>query len=173
MQVAAEVPEADRIAAVRIETTRRISALGRQGRPREATLQLAEMARLGAKRNLSTVSPLLFANLDMMGRQGGLGRQRCSWQSMGRHMLFVRLAFATFRQESTARQVAHPVAIIRSPDICAWSSKMRPAIRFVPLLWHANVWVQLDAMAVPAPIDTRLPFLHFSISPHWKSCLAV
>lgn len=44
-----EPSEADRITAVRVETTRRITALGRSGRPREATLQLAEMARLGVQ----------------------------------------------------------------------------------------------------------------------------
>lgn len=93
---------------------------------------------------LLTVSPLLFANLDMMGRQGRpreatLQLAEMARLSMERHILFVRLAFATFRQEGTARRVAHPVAIIRRRDTCAWSPKKRPAICFVPLLWRVNV----------------------------------
>lgn len=36
-----EPSEADRITAVRVETTRRITALGRSGRPREVHLEMA------------------------------------------------------------------------------------------------------------------------------------
>lgn len=53
--------DAERVTAVRVETTRRITALGLSGRPREATLQLAEMARLGVQPDNMAATALVNA----------------------------------------------------------------------------------------------------------------
>lgn len=52
---------------IRAETTRRIKKLGREGRPREAVAELANMAKLGVQVGLGWVS-------------GGAG---CGWTSPG------------------------------------------------------------------------------------------
>lgn len=56
---------------MRAEVTRRIKALGRQNRPREAVEQLAEMAKLGVQPDTLAATTLLDAcarcgKLDMM-----------------------------------------------------------------------------------------------------------
>jgi len=53
--------ELERVSQVRIETTRRIRDLGRKGRPKEATLQLAEMARLGVQPDSISATALVHA----------------------------------------------------------------------------------------------------------------
>lgn len=67
------ISEEDRVTQVRMEVTRRISILGRQGRPREAVQELAALARLGVQPDTQAVTALLNAcakngNMDMAQR---------------------------------------------------------------------------------------------------------
>lgn len=56
-----EVTEAQRTSQVRATVTRRIQALGRQKRPKEAVSQLAEMARLGVQPDTQAATALIDA----------------------------------------------------------------------------------------------------------------
>ena len=61
-QVTAPEPtEAQRTSQVRATVTRRIQALGRQKRPKEAVSQLAEMARLGVQPDTQAATALIDA----------------------------------------------------------------------------------------------------------------
>ena len=51
----------EREAQVRAEVTRRIKALGQQGKPREAVQQLAEMAKMGVQPDTLAATALLDA----------------------------------------------------------------------------------------------------------------
>ena len=56
-----EMTEAQRTSQVRSTVTRRIQALGRQKRPKEAVSQLAEMARLGVQPDTQAATALIDA----------------------------------------------------------------------------------------------------------------